>query len=235
MPDCFCVPDAGARCSSARAATAASSTAGHAAAASLGVNRCARRDAGISTRDAAGTVMPSASAATGAGAAKALCQQKVTHHGSAAPRCGAELVPSSVLMREASRFDVPQTGHQASSRSERHFQDALPLLRAPGQRVRAPSLATLADSSTSSPRRTALSGEHDGDQRRTQGADPALPLRRALAGGHHRLPARGPPLHRRAGAGRGRESSASVSASDAPRSSTPTWRSSPRRWSASPP
>ena len=64
MPDCFSVPDAGARCSSARAATGASTTAGHVAAAPLGVNRCARRDAGISTLDAAGTVTPSASAAT---------------------------------------------------------------------------------------------------------------------------------------------------------------------------
>ena len=76
MPDCFCVPDAGARGSSARAATGASSTAGHAAAASPGVNRCARRDADISTRDAAGTVMPSASAATGTGAAKTRVRRK---------------------------------------------------------------------------------------------------------------------------------------------------------------
>ena len=53
-----------------------STTAGRAAAASLGVNRCAGRDAGISTRDAAGTVMPSASAATGAGAAKARVRTK---------------------------------------------------------------------------------------------------------------------------------------------------------------
>ena len=72
MPDCFCVPDAGARCSSARAATGASSTAGHVAAAPLGVNRCARRDAGISTLDAAGTVTPSASAATRADEATAV-------------------------------------------------------------------------------------------------------------------------------------------------------------------
>ena len=64
IPACFSVPDAGARCSSARAATGASSTAGHVAAAPLGVNRCARRDAGISTLDAAGTVTPSASAAS---------------------------------------------------------------------------------------------------------------------------------------------------------------------------
>ena len=70
MPACFCVPDAGARCSSARAATGASAFAEHVAAAPLGVNRCARRDAGISTLDAAGTVTPSASAATGAGGAK---------------------------------------------------------------------------------------------------------------------------------------------------------------------
>ena len=76
MPGCFSVPDAGAKCSSARAVTGASTTAGRAAAASLGVNRCAGRDAGISTRDAAGTVMPSASAATGAGAAKARVRTK---------------------------------------------------------------------------------------------------------------------------------------------------------------
>ena len=47
MPDCFCVADAGARCSSARAATEASAIAEHVAAAPLGVNRCARRDAGV--------------------------------------------------------------------------------------------------------------------------------------------------------------------------------------------
>ena len=76
MPDCFCVPDAGARCSSARAATGASAIAGHVAAAPLGVNRCARRDAGISTLDAAGTVTPSASAATDAGAMKARARTK---------------------------------------------------------------------------------------------------------------------------------------------------------------
>ena len=70
MPDCFCVLDAGARCSSARAATEASAIAEHVAAAPLGVNRCARRDAGINTLDAPGTVTPSASVATGAGAAK---------------------------------------------------------------------------------------------------------------------------------------------------------------------
>ena len=72
MPDCFCVPGAGARCSFARAVIAVSATAEHVAATLLGVNRCVRRDAAISTLDAADTVMPSVSAATGAGAAKAL-------------------------------------------------------------------------------------------------------------------------------------------------------------------
>ena len=76
MPDCFSVPDAGARCSSARAVIGASGIAESAAAASLGVNRAARRDVGISDRDAAGTVTPSASAATGAGAAKAPARRK---------------------------------------------------------------------------------------------------------------------------------------------------------------
>ena len=66
MPGCFCVPGAGARCSSAHAVIGASSTAGQAAATSLGVNHCARRGVDISNRDAAGTVMPSASAATDA-------------------------------------------------------------------------------------------------------------------------------------------------------------------------
>ena len=70
MPACFSVPDAGARCSSARAATGASAIAEHVAAAPLGVNRCVRREAGISKRGAAGTVALSASVATGAGAAK---------------------------------------------------------------------------------------------------------------------------------------------------------------------
>ena len=76
MPDCFSVPDAGAKCSSARAVTGASTTAGRAAAASLGVNRCAGRDAGISTRGAAGTVMPSARGATGAGAGAAKARAR---------------------------------------------------------------------------------------------------------------------------------------------------------------
>ena len=76
MPDCFCVPGAGAKCSSARAVIGASSTAGWVAATSLGANRCVRRDAGISTLDAADTVMPSVSAATGAGAAKARAGRK---------------------------------------------------------------------------------------------------------------------------------------------------------------
>ena len=42
MPACFCVPDAGAKCSFARAATGASAIAEHVAAAPLGVNRCPR-------------------------------------------------------------------------------------------------------------------------------------------------------------------------------------------------
>ena len=69
MPGCFHVPGSGARCVSARAVIGASSTARQVAVTSLGANRCARRDAGISTLDAADTVMPSASAATAAGAA----------------------------------------------------------------------------------------------------------------------------------------------------------------------
>ena len=76
MPGCFCVPGAGAKCSSARAVTGASSTARQVAAASPGGNRCARRDAGISTLDAAGTVTPSASAATDTDAAKGLVGRK---------------------------------------------------------------------------------------------------------------------------------------------------------------
>lgn len=71
MPDCFCVPGAGARCSSARAVIGANAIAEHGAATLLGVNRCVRRDAGISVLDAVDTVMPSVSAVTGAGAAKA--------------------------------------------------------------------------------------------------------------------------------------------------------------------
>ena len=63
MPGCFYVPGAGARCLSARAVIGASSTARRVAVTSLGANRCARRDADISTLDAADTVMPSASAA----------------------------------------------------------------------------------------------------------------------------------------------------------------------------
>ena len=58
MPGCFCVPDASAKCSSARAVIGASSTAVRAAAASPEVNHCAQRDAGISNRDVADTAMP---------------------------------------------------------------------------------------------------------------------------------------------------------------------------------
>ena len=75
MPDCFCVPDTGARCSSARAVIAVSGTAEHVAATPLDANRCVRRDAGISTLDAAGTVTPSASAVTGAGATKGAVEK----------------------------------------------------------------------------------------------------------------------------------------------------------------
>ena len=75
MPDCFSVLGAGARCSSARAVIAVSATAEHFAATLLGVNRCVRRVGGISSLDAAGTVMPSASAVTGAGAAKARARR----------------------------------------------------------------------------------------------------------------------------------------------------------------
>ena len=120
---------------------------------------------------------------------------------SVAMRCSTGAPTSSQARGEP--FDVPQAGHQASSRSERHFHDAVPFLRTPDQRVRASSLATLADSPASSTRRTALNAQHDGDQRRTQGADPAIPLCRTLAGGHHRLAAPHPSLHRRAGAERG--------------------------------
>ena len=76
MPGCFCAPDVSDRCSSARAATAGSATAEHAAAASPEGNHDVRQGAGISARVAAGTVMPNASAATGAGAAKGPAQKK---------------------------------------------------------------------------------------------------------------------------------------------------------------
>ena len=76
MPGCSCVHGASARCSSARAVTGGSATARRVVAASLGVSRCARRGAGISTLDAAGTVMPSASGVTGAGAARGPAEKK---------------------------------------------------------------------------------------------------------------------------------------------------------------
>ena len=101
--------------------------------------------------------------------------------------------PSSSCDARGEPADV-QTGHH----------DALPLLCTPDRRVCASSLAPPAGTTTYSRPHLALTGAHRGDQRRTQGADPALPLRRALAGGDHRLPARHSSLHRRAGAGRGR-------------------------------
>ena len=72
MPDCFCVFDVGAKCSSARAVIGANAIAEHGAAPPLGVNRCVRRGAGISVLDAVDTVMPSA----GAGAAKTRAGRK---------------------------------------------------------------------------------------------------------------------------------------------------------------
>ena len=72
MLDCFSVPDAGARCSSACAATGVSSSAPSAT--SPETNRCARQDAGISNRVEAGIVM--LSAATGAGAVNESIEKK---------------------------------------------------------------------------------------------------------------------------------------------------------------
>ena len=76
MPGCSCARGVSDRCSSARAATADSATAQRTAVASPEVNHDVRQGAGISTRVAAGTVMPNASAATGAGAAKGPAQKK---------------------------------------------------------------------------------------------------------------------------------------------------------------
>ena len=76
MPDCFCVPGAKARCSSARVATAASSTAGRSVATSPEANHCAGPGGAISNRDAAGTVTLSASDAIATGAAKAHVERK---------------------------------------------------------------------------------------------------------------------------------------------------------------
>ena len=76
MRGCSCVPGAGARFSSARAATAVSGTAGHGAAGLPGANRYAPRGGVISKRAAAGTAMPSANGAIGTGAAKGRCTRK---------------------------------------------------------------------------------------------------------------------------------------------------------------
>ena len=76
MPGCFCAPGVSDRCLSARAAIVDSATAERTAAASPAANHDVRQGAGISTRGAAGTVMPSASAATGAGAAKGPVEKK---------------------------------------------------------------------------------------------------------------------------------------------------------------
>ena len=86
---------------------------------------------------------------------------KVTHHGSACAPCGAELAPHQSCDARGESTDAVQTGHHASSRSERHFHDALPLLRTPGQRVRPPTVAAPAGATTHSD--LALSAEHDGD------------------------------------------------------------------------
>ena len=148
MPDCFSMPDAGAKCSSARAVIGASTTAGHAAAASLGVNRCARRDAGISTLDAASTAMPNASAATADDAGQAAPRVRRFHRVSIPPssyrkyhhgawrRHGARLrralIPcfKPVRLRGASRFPqvtVEHRGQAETARSRVHRPCAVEL------------------------------------------------------------------------------------------------------------
>ena len=101
MPDCFSVPDAGAKCSSARAVTGASTTAGRAAAASLGVNRCAGRDAGISTRDRGRHCHAERQRRYRRRCREDTRAHKVTHHGSACAPYDAELARHRVAMREA--------------------------------------------------------------------------------------------------------------------------------------
>ena len=76
MPDCFRAPGVSVRSGSARVATVGSSIAERAVAASPEANRCARPGTGISKPDAAGTVMPSASGATAADAAKVHVERK---------------------------------------------------------------------------------------------------------------------------------------------------------------
>ena len=76
MPGCLCARGVSAKCSSARAATGANSTAARTAAPWPDANHCARRGAGTKGRDGAGTTMPSASVATAAGAAKVLTARK---------------------------------------------------------------------------------------------------------------------------------------------------------------
>ena len=101
MPDCFSVPDAGAKCSSARTVTGASSTAGRAAAA------LARRE---SLRGAGRRYQHSRRGRHCHAerqrryrrrCRESACTHKVTHHGSAGAPCDAELAPHRVAMREA--------------------------------------------------------------------------------------------------------------------------------------
>ena len=138
MPDCFCVPDAGARCSSARAATGASAIAGHVAAAPLGANRCARGtwrflrpiDSGTSGSSprAAGRRYQHSRRGRHCHAERQrryrrrcgedACVQKVmTHHGSDCAPCGAELARHQVVMREANPPMPPLTDRQESEPS----------------------------------------------------------------------------------------------------------------------
>ena len=196
MPGCFCVPDASAKCSSARAVIGAQQ-----------YLRCAlqrprprsitaaQRDAGISSRDVARHCHAERQRRDRRRCRAGACREKVTHHGfRIAPMRCCTRSPSSCDARGESRPCPPKPGHH----------DALPLLCTCGQRVRPPSLAASTGAPAPAHPHMALSDEHDGDRRRTQGADPALPLRRALARGapcasqlgvHH--------FHRRAGAGRG--------------------------------
>ena len=211
----------------------ASSTAGRVAATSLGANRCARRDAGISTRDAAGTVMPSVSAATAADAATGLARESdASGFRSVAMRCSTATPTSSQARGEP--CDAPQPGHRASSRSERHFQGAVPLLRTSDQRVRTSSLATFADSSASAHpayRAGTLGTMAISDELRAQILRYHFVERWRVGtiatqlGVHHYTVER---VLSEAGVQRERQRGG------VPRSSTLTGRSSPRRWSASP-
>ena len=127
MPDCFRVPGADARCSSARAATGASSTAGTDCR-DLARRECLRAAGRRYQRSRRGRhCHAERQRRYRRRRREGACREKVTHQGSAAPPSDAPLARQRVLKREASPSMSPKPATEraraasGTSRTHCHF------------------------------------------------------------------------------------------------------------------